>query len=44
MLEDDFRKIAQAVNTVLNNIEDDAAIQIAKETALELCAAHPLPY
>ncbi len=44
MLEDDFRKIAQAVNTVLNNIEDDAAIQTAKETALELCAAHPLPY
>ncbi len=44
MLEEDFRKIAQAVNIVLNNIDDDAAIQTAKETALELCAAHPLPY
>lgn len=44
MVEEDFRKIAKAIDTVLANPEDEAAIQSAKAVALELCAAHPLPY
>jgi len=44
MVEEDFRKIAKAIDTVLANPEDEAALQSAKAVALELCAAHPLPY
>jgi glycine hydroxymethyltransferase len=44
MVEEDFRKIAKAIDTVLANPEDEAAIQSAKAVAIELCAAHPLPY
>ena len=42
--EADMREVAQAINTVLNNPKDDAKIASAKETALKLCKAHPLPY
>ncbi|MEX0323313.1 MAG: serine hydroxymethyltransferase [Puniceicoccaceae bacterium] len=44
MMEDDFVKIAKAIDTVLGNVEDEAAIESAKQVALELCEAHPLPY
>ncbi|MCC5808537.1 MAG: serine hydroxymethyltransferase [Opitutales bacterium] len=44
MNEDDFRKIAAAIDTVLNAPEDENAIAAARATALELCKAHPLPY
>ena len=44
MQEDAFRQIAKAIDTVLADIDDEQAIQSARETAMELCAAHPLPY
>ena len=44
MQEDAFRQIAMAIDTVLADIDDEQAIQSARETAMELCAAHPLPY
>ncbi|MGC9449849.1 MAG: serine hydroxymethyltransferase [Oceanipulchritudo sp.] len=44
MVEEDFRRIAKAIDRVLGNIEDPAAIGEAREVALELCRAHPLPY
>jgi glycine hydroxymethyltransferase len=44
MVEEDFRRIAGAIDRVLANIEDAAAIEEAREVALELCRAHPLPY
>ena len=44
MLEDDFRKIARAIDSVLADIDDEQAIQTARATAVELCAEHPLPY
>ncbi len=44
MQEDDFRRIAKAIDTVLSSPGDPAAIAAAKQVALELCATHPLPY
>lgn len=44
MNEDDFRKIAHAIDTVLNAPEDDSAIAAARGMALELCGQYPLPY
>ncbi len=44
MNEGDFRKIAAAIDTVLNAPEDESALGAARATALELCKAHPLPY
>jgi glycine hydroxymethyltransferase len=44
MVEEDFRKIAKAIDTVLANVEDEAAIEQARQVALELTAAYPLPY
>ncbi len=44
MQEDAFRKIARAIDGVLADIEDQKAIESAREVALELCSAHPLPY
>jgi glycine hydroxymethyltransferase len=44
MLEADFKRISEAVDTVLQSPEDPAAIEKGKQIALELCQAHPLPY
>ncbi len=44
MDENDFRRIVEAIDKVLQAPEDDGAIAHAKEIALELCRAHPLPY
>jgi len=44
MLEDDFRKIAQAVDIVLKAPDSDEAIAQAKTVALELTKNYPLPY
>jgi glycine hydroxymethyltransferase len=44
MTEEDFVKIAKAIDTVLGDVEDEAGIASAKQVALELCTAHPLPY
>jgi glycine hydroxymethyltransferase len=44
MGEEAFHRIADAINTVLSNIESEEAIQKARSVALELCEAHPLPY
>jgi glycine hydroxymethyltransferase len=44
MVEDDFRKIAKAIDLVLADVEDEDAINKARQVALELCGAHPLPY
>jgi glycine hydroxymethyltransferase len=44
MGEDDFRRIARAIDLVLSNIDDEAAIASARKTALELSEAYPLPY
>ena len=44
MMEEDFRRIAGAIDKVLGNIEDEDAIAEARRVALELCQAHPLPY
>ncbi|MGA1205458.1 MAG: serine hydroxymethyltransferase [Opitutales bacterium] len=44
MGEDDFRRIARAIDLVLSNIDDEAAIASARETALELSQTYPLPY
>jgi len=44
MREDDFRQIAEAVDIVLRDIEDEAGIREAREIAQSLCEAHPLPY
>jgi glycine/serine hydroxymethyltransferase len=44
MDESDFRKIADAIDTVLGNTEDEAAIESARKVAIALCEAHPLPY
>lgn len=44
MNEADFRRIAEAIDLVLGNIESDEAIESARKVALELCEAHPLPY
>lgn len=44
MGEDEMVKIAEAIDLVLSNPEDEAAIEKAKNIALELCAKFPLPY
>ena len=44
MVEADFQRIARAIDQVLANVEDEQAIEQAKQVALELCEAHPLPY
>jgi glycine hydroxymethyltransferase len=41
---EDMAEAARAINIVLNNPKDDAKIAQAKEIALTLTAAHPLPY
>ena len=42
--EADMEKIAEAIDTVLSAPADEAAIAKAKEIALDLCKAYPLPY
>ena len=44
MVEDDFRKIAEAIDIVLNAPEDDSAIAKAMGIVDVLTKAHPLPY
>lgn len=44
MGEDEMVKIAEAIDLVLSNPEDETAIEKAKNIALELCAKFPLPY
>jgi glycine hydroxymethyltransferase len=44
MGEEDFHRIADAIDTVLSNIQSEEAIQKARSVALELCEAYPLPY
>lgn len=44
MGEDEMVKIAEAIDLVLSNPEDEVAINKAKDIALELCAKFPLPY
>ena len=44
MMEEDFRRIAGAIDKVLGHIEDEDAVAQARQVALELCQAHPLPY
>lgn len=44
MDEGDMRRIAEAIDLVLSAPKDDSAIAQAREIALELCRAHPLPY
>ncbi len=44
MGEDEMVKIAEAIDLVLSNPEDEAAIEKAKKIALDLCAKFPLPY
>ncbi|MFP4673984.1 MAG: serine hydroxymethyltransferase [Opitutales bacterium] len=44
MNEDDMAQIANAIDQVLAAPEDENAIAEARNTALELCKAYPLPY
>ena len=44
MDEADMERIAEAIDIVLNAPDDEAAIARAKDIALELCKANPLPY
>ena len=44
MVEEDMVKIAEAINLVLDNIEDEAKIAEAKQIAIALCEKYPLPY
>ena len=44
MVESDFERIAKAIDTVLADVNDADRIAEAKAVALDLCAAHPLPY
>ena len=44
MIEEDMIKIAEAINLVLDNIEDDEKIAEAKAIAIALCEKYPLPY
>ena len=44
MVEDDMIKIAEAINLVLDNIEDEENIAKAKAIAIALCEKYPLPY
>ena len=44
MVEEDMIKIAEAINLVLDNIEDEEKIAEAKAIAIALCEKYPLPY
>ena len=44
MVEEDMIKIAEAINLVLDNIEDEEKIAKAKAIAIALCEKYPLPY
>ena len=44
MVEGDMIKIAEAINLVLDNIEDQTKIDEAKAIAIALCDKYPLPY
>ena len=44
MVEVDMIKIAEAINLVLDNIEDEEKIAEAKAIAIALCEKYPLPY
>ena len=42
--ESDFRKTAEAIDLVINHLNDPLAIEKARAIAIGLCKAHPLPY
>jgi len=44
MVEEDMRRIAEAIDLVLDSPENDSAISKAAEIAETLCAKYPLPY
>ncbi len=44
MVEEDFVLIADAIDMVLADIEDSAAISKARNIAMDLCRKYPLPY
>ena len=44
MVEEDFRQIAKAIDKVLADVENEDTIAEARQTAMDLCAAYPLPY
>lgn len=44
MVEADFQKIARAIDRVLSDVENPTAIEEARQVALQLTEAHPLPY
>ena len=44
MIEEDMIEIAEAINLVLDDIEDDEKIAEAKAIAIALCKKYPLPY
>ena len=44
MVEEDMIEIAEAINLVLDNIEDEGKIAEAKAIAIALCEKYPLPY
>ena len=44
MIEEDMIQIAEAINLVLDNIEDETKIAEAKAIAISLCQRYPLPY
>lgn len=44
MGEDEMVKIAEAIDIVLNNPDDEASIEKAKAISVELCKKFPLPY
>ena len=44
MVEGEMIKIAEAINLVLDNIEDEGKIAAAKAISVALCEKHPLPY
>ena len=43
-MPDDFRKTAEAIDMVINNIGNEAKIAEAKQIAIDLCKKYPLPY
>ena len=44
MVEEDFRRIADAIDIVLGGIDDEGRVAEAARIAEDLCSAHPLPY
>ena len=44
MVEEDMIEIAEAINLVLDNIEDETKIAEAKAMSVALCEKYPLPY